>query len=308
MPRKQKDPGPSRGFGVSLTSGNAHICALGGTRTPNLLIRSQMLYPLSYERRVEPRIVYGTSAAPRCQRCGPGEACPVGRPGPTRRAERRRTLRAWKPGGNSAALHRAGADRLTELVDGALAIGLRHVSAYGFSTENWKRSPDEVANLMTFTIQALRQRLAELVAKGVRIRWPGRSARLRRSVIRELQAAEEATRHNTDLTLYLCVNYGGKAELADATAAIARSVAGGQLRPEDISEATIADHLYQPDAPDVELFLRPSGERRTSNFLIWELAFAEMVFMDVLWPDFSREHLWHAVDVYADRRRRASLR
>jgi len=203
--------------------------------------------------------------------------------------------------------HRAGADRLTELVDGALAIGLRHVSAYGFSTENWKRSPDEVANLMTFTVQALRQRLDELVAKGVRIRWSGRSARLRRSVVRELQAAEEATRHNTDLTLYLCVNYGGKAELADATAAIARSVAGGQLRPEDVSEATIAGHLYQPDAPDVELFLRPSGERRTSNFLIWELAFAEMVFMDVLWPDFSREHLWHAVDVYAERRRRASL-
>jgi undecaprenyl diphosphate synthase len=123
--------------------------------------------------------------------------------------------------------HRAGADRLTELVDGALAIGLSHVSAYGFSTENWKRSPDEVANLMTFTVQALRRRLDELVAKGVRIRWSGRSTRLRRSVIRELQAAEEATRHNTDLTFYLCVNYGGKAELADATAAIARSVAGG---------------------------------------------------------------------------------
>jgi trans,polycis-polyprenyl diphosphate synthase len=204
--------------------------------------------------------------------------------------------------------HRAGADRLTELVDGALAVGLRHVSAYGFSTENWKRSPDEVAHLMTFTVQALRRRLDELVAKGVRIRWSGRSTRLRRSVIRELQAAEEATRHNRDLTLYLCVNYGGKAELADATAAIARSVAGGQVRPEDISEATIADHLYQPEAPDVELFLRPSGERRTSNFLIWELAFAEMVFMDVLWPDFNREHLWQAVEVYAERRRRTDLR
>jgi trans,polycis-polyprenyl diphosphate synthase len=204
--------------------------------------------------------------------------------------------------------HRAGADRLTELVDGALAIGLNHVSAYGFSTENWKRSPEEVANLMAFTVEALRRRLDELVARGVRVRWSGRATRLRRSVISELQAAEEATRHNTDLTLYLCVNYGGKAEIADATAAIARSVADGRLRPADISESTIAGHLYQPDAPDVELFLRPSGERRTSNFLIWELAFAEMVFMDVLWPDFNREHLWHAVGVYAERRRRAELR
>jgi trans,polycis-polyprenyl diphosphate synthase len=204
--------------------------------------------------------------------------------------------------------HRAGADRLTELVDGALAIGLTDVSAYGFSTENWKRSPEEVANLMTFTVQALRRRLDELVAKGVRVRWSGRPTRLRRSVIRELQTAEEATRHNTNLTLYLCVNYGGKAEIADATAAIARSVAAGRLRPADISESTIASHLYQPDAPDVELFLRPSGERRTSNFLIWELAFAEMVFMDVLWPDFNREHLWHAVEVFAARRRRPALR
>jgi undecaprenyl diphosphate synthase len=122
-----------------------------------------------------------------------------------------------------------------------------------------------------------------------------------------LQTAEEATRHNTALTLYLCVNYGGKAEIADATAAIARSVAAGQLPPADISEATIASHLYQPDAPDVDLFLRPSGERRTSNFLIWELAFAEMVFMDVLWPDFTREHLRHAVEVYAARRHRAGF-
>jgi trans,polycis-polyprenyl diphosphate synthase len=146
------------------------------------------------------------------------------------------------------------------------------------------------------------------VTRGIRVRSSGRPARLRRTVIRELRTAEEAKRHNTGLTLNLCVNYGGKAEIADATAAIARAVATGQLQPADISEATIASHLYQPEAPDAELFLRPSGERRTSNFLIWELAFAEMVFMDVLWPDFTREHLWHAVEVYAARRRRTALR
>jgi undecaprenyl diphosphate synthase len=200
--------------------------------------------------------------------------------------------------------HRAGADRLTELVDGALAIRLAHLSVYGFSTENWKRSPDEVAHLMTFTVDTLRARLDELVSKGVRVRWSGRASRLRRPVIRELRAAVEATRHNQVLTLYLCVNYGGKAELADAAASIAAKVSRGFLAPEAVDEQLIAQHLYQPDAPDVDLFLRPSGERRTSNFLLWQLAFAEMVFLDVLWPDFERRHLWQAVETYAERKAR----
>jgi trans,polycis-polyprenyl diphosphate synthase len=198
--------------------------------------------------------------------------------------------------------HRAGADRLTELVEAALAIDLRHVSAYGFSTENWRRSPEEVAHLMTFTVDTLRGRLDELVSRGVRVRWSGRAARLPRRVVRELRRTEKATAQNTDLTLYLCVNYGGKAELADAAAAIAAKVAGGTLRPDAIDEALIVEHLYQPAAPDVDLFLRPSGEQRTSNFLVWQLAFAEMVFMDVLWPDFGRRHLWQAVETYAARK------
>jgi undecaprenyl diphosphate synthase len=200
--------------------------------------------------------------------------------------------------------HRAGADRLTELVEAALAIQLGHVSVYGFSTENWRRSPDEVANLMTFTVDTLRGRLEELVCRGVRVRWSGRANRLPRRVVRELRKTEQATAHNTALTLYLCVNYGGKAELADAAAAIAGKVASGSLRPEAIDEALLAQHLYQPGAPDVDLFLRPSGEQRTSNFLVWQLAFAEMVFMDVLWPDFERTHLWQAAETYAARKAR----
>jgi undecaprenyl diphosphate synthase len=198
--------------------------------------------------------------------------------------------------------HRAGADRLTELVEAALAIELRHISVYGFSTENWRRSPEEVAHLMTFTVDTLRRRLDELVGRGVRVRWSGRATRLPRAVVRELRRTEQATARNTDLTLYLCVNYGGKAELADAAAAIAAKVACGSLRPDAIDEALIVQHLYQPAAPDVDLFLRPSGERRTSNFLVWQLAFAEMVFMDVLWPDFDRRHLWQAVETYAARK------
>jgi undecaprenyl diphosphate synthase len=200
--------------------------------------------------------------------------------------------------------HRAGADRLGELVDAALAIRLAHLSVYGFSTENWQRSPDEVAHLMTFTVDALRTRLGELVSKGVRVRWSGRAPRLRRAVIRELRRAEEATRHNRTLNLYLCVNYGGKAELADAVAAIAAQISQGLIAPEAVDEQLIARHLYQPEAPDVDLFLRPSGEQRTSNFLVWQLAFAEMVFLDVLWPDFERQHLWQAVETYAQRKLR----
>jgi undecaprenyl diphosphate synthase len=197
--------------------------------------------------------------------------------------------------------HRAGAGRLTELVEGALAIGLRHLSVYGFSTENWRRSPEEVANLMTFTVDALSQQLAELVASGVRIRWSGRPNRLRRGVIRELRRAEQATAGNTALTLYLCVNYGGKAEITDAISAIAAAASAGTLDPARVDEDVVAAHLYQPGAPSVDLFLRPSGELRTSNFLVWQLAFAEMVFLDVLWPDFTRQHLWQAVEIYAAR-------
>ncbi|AKG41954.1 undecaprenyl pyrophosphate synthetase [Streptomyces xiamenensis] len=139
---------------------------------------------------------------------------------------------------------------------------------------------------------------------GVRVRWSGRPGRLWKGVVRELRATEELTRDNERLTLDLCVNYGGQAELVDAVAAIARQVGAGTLRPEAVDEAVVARHLYQGDSGDVELFLRPSGERRTSNFLPWQLAHAELVFMEVLWPDFERRHLWEAVQIYADRHKR----
>ncbi len=157
---------------------------------------------------------------------------------------------------------------------------------------------------MTYSAETLRNRLGELDSLGVRVRWSGRAPRLWGSVVRELRAAEEATRGNERLTLYLCVNYGGRAELADAAAAIARQVSEGTLRPDAIDEDVFARNLYQGDAPDVDLFLRPSGERRTSNFLPWQLAYAELVFMDVLWPDFDRRHLWQAVQTYAARKQR----
>ena len=200
--------------------------------------------------------------------------------------------------------HEAGEASLLDCVHGAIEIGVKHLSAYAFSTENWRRSPDEVKFLMGFNRDVIRRRRDEMNDLGVRVRWSGRSRRLWRSVISELQEAEELTKSNSTLTLTMCVNYGGRAEIADAAAAIARDVAEGRLNPDRVDERTIARYLYEPNMPDVDLFIRSSGEQRTSNFLLWESAYAEMVFVDTLWPDFDRRNLWAACETYASRDRR----
>jgi undecaprenyl diphosphate synthase len=178
------------------------------------------------------------------------------------------------------------------------------VSAYAFSTENWKRSPDEVRFLMGFNRDVIRRRRDILNDWGVRVRWMGRRPRLWRSVIKELEVAQEMTRHNTVMTLTMCVNYGGRAEIADAVRKIGQLVKEGRLKPEHIDEHTIARYLDEPAMPDVDLFVRSSGEQRTSNFLLWQSAYAEMVFLDTLWPDFDRRDLWRAIEIYAERDRR----
>lgn len=200
--------------------------------------------------------------------------------------------------------HEAGEVALFEVVQGAIEIGVKELSAYAFSTENWKRSPDEVKFLMGFNREVIRRRRDEMNELGVRIRWVGRPQRLWKSVIEELQIAEEATKRNRILTLNMCINYGGRAEIADAASEIARDVARRKLKPEQISEKVFAKYLDEPKMSDVDLFLRSSGEQRTSNFLIWQSAYAELVFMDVLWPDVTRETLWRAIEIYADRDRR----
>jgi len=200
--------------------------------------------------------------------------------------------------------HEAGEAALLDVVAGAIELGIPHLSAYAFSTENWRRSPDEVRFLMGFNRDVIRRRRDQLHSWGVRMRWVGRRPRLWRSVISELEVAQELTRHNTGLTLYFCVNYGGRAEIADAVVSIAQEVAAGRLKPSGIDERTIARHLTEPSMPDVDLFVRSSGEQRTSNFLLWQSAYAEMVFLDTLWPDFDRRHLWQAVQMYAARDRR----
>jgi undecaprenyl diphosphate synthase len=141
-------------------------------------------------------------------------------------------------------------------------------------------------------------------ALGVRVRWAGRRPRLWRSVVRELEEAEELTRDNDVCTLTMCVNYGGRAEIADAARSLAEDVAAGRLDPARVDEKVLSRYLDEPDMPDVDLFLRTSGEQRTSNFLLWQSAYAELVFLDTLWPDVDRRHLWRAVEQYAARDRR----
>jgi undecaprenyl diphosphate synthase len=200
--------------------------------------------------------------------------------------------------------HKAGEAALIEVMAGAIEMGIPYVSAYAFSTENWKRSLDEVTFLMNYTADVMERQLPTFQEWGIRIRWAGRKPRLWRAVINRLEEAERATRHNDVVTLTMCVNYGGRAEIADAAAAIAADAQAGRLNPRSVDESTVQRYLDEPDLPDVDLFLRSSGEQRISNFLLWQSAYAELVFQDVLWPDVDRRTLWEAVEVYARRDRR----
>jgi trans,polycis-polyprenyl diphosphate synthase len=200
--------------------------------------------------------------------------------------------------------HKRGEHSLFDVIMGAIELGIPYLSAYAFSTENWRRSPDEVRFLMGFNRDVIRRRRDQLHAMGVRVRWAGRRPRLWRSVISELEDAERLTEGNSVLTLQFCVNYGGRAEIADAAAAIAADVAAGRLKAGRIDEEVFARYLDEPEIPDVDLFIRSSGEQRISNFLLWQSAYAELVFLDTLFPDFDRRHLWHACEIYASRDRR----
>jgi undecaprenyl diphosphate synthase len=190
--------------------------------------------------------------------------------------------------------HRAGEDALVEVVAGAVEAGVGWLSVYAFSTENWRRSPAEVRFLMGYSRRVLRDRRDLFDSWNVRVSWAGVRQRLWPSVIKELEEAEALTRRNSGLTLTLCVNYGGRAEVVAAAQALAD-------RAEPITEESLAGELA---TPDVDLFWRTSGEARLSNFLIWQAAYAELVFTDTLWPDVDRRDLWEAITQYARRDRR----
>ncbi|MFV0493530.1 decaprenyl diphosphate synthase [Mycobacterium sp.] len=200
--------------------------------------------------------------------------------------------------------HKMGEAVVIDIACGAIELGIKWLSLYAFSTENWKRSAEEVRFLMGFNRDVVRRRRVILNEMGVRIRWVGSRPRLWRSVINELEIAEELTKKNDVITINYCVNYGGRAEIAEATRRIAGAVAAGRLNPDRVTEDTISRHMQRPDIPDVDLFLRTSGEQRSSNFMLWQAAYAEFIFQDKLWPDYDRRDLWAACEEYASRNRR----
>lgn len=200
--------------------------------------------------------------------------------------------------------HKAGEYALMDTVAGAVEAGVPYLSMYAFSTENWRRSPSEVRFLMGYSRQMIRRHRDQLNRWGVRVRWVGRRPKLWKSVIAELREAEELTKHNRGTTLLLCVNYGGRAEIADAARDIAEQVAAGKIKPTGVNERTFARHLYAPDVPDVDLLIRTSGEQRLSNYLLWQMAYAEFDFLKVPWPEFNRSLLWDRLLAWQGRDRR----
>jgi undecaprenyl diphosphate synthase len=197
--------------------------------------------------------------------------------------------------------HTAGEEALFDAVEGALALGIQWFTVYAFSTENWRRPPEEVRFLMGFNESLLVRRRDELHERGVRIKVLGRRDwRVPKRLLRRIDEAVELTAGNRRLTLNVAFNYGGRAEIVDA---VRRLVEEG-VNPSKIDEKAIARRLYDPEMPDPDLVLRTSGEYRLSNFLLWESAYSELVFTDVLWPDFRREHLYEAVREFQARDRR----
>lgn len=202
--------------------------------------------------------------------------------------------------------HAQGEPALFDVIDGALELGIEWLTAYVFSTENWARDEVEVQFLMHFNIDLLRRRRDEMNAKGVRIHFIGEKGdpRVPDELREEIEIAERVTVANDALHLVFAFNYGGRTELTSAVRRLAEDVAGGHLQPHEVDEHAIAQRLYLPEMPDPDLVIRSSGEHRTSNFLLWEAAYAEYVFSPVLWPDFDRTVLAECVAEFQRRERR----
>ena len=197
--------------------------------------------------------------------------------------------------------HAAGEHALFDTVEGALDLGLGWMTVYAFSTENWRRPPDEVRYLMGFNERLLLERRDELNHAGVRVRFIGRRDwRVPKRVLRRIDETVALTEHNRRMTLTFAFNYGGRAEIVDAVAALVRD----GVPADKVSERQLRSRLYSPDMPDPDLVIRTSGEHRISNYLLWQLAYSELVFTEVLWPDFRREHLFEAVREFQRRDRR----
>ena len=204
--------------------------------------------------------------------------------------------------------HREGARAVRRTIEAAIDQGIGWLTLYAFSSENWRRPQAEVTGLTGLLRQYIRSELAELAEAGVRLRIIGETARFPADIRADLRAAEARTAGNTRLNLTIALSYGARAELAAAARALARDVRAGTRDPETIDEAALARQLFTAGMPDPDLLIRTSGERRLSNFLLWQCAYAEFVFQDVLWPDYDAARLAEALAEFAGRERRFGAR
>lgn len=203
-----------------------------------------------------------------------------------------------------AAGHRAGAQAVRRTIEAAIGCGVKWLTIYAFSSENWRRPAEEVLDLTGLLRRYLRQELAEMSREGVRLRVLGNPQRFDGDLQTELARAEQSTRGNSRLNLNIALSYGARDEIVAAAKAVAAAVAAGELNPGDLDEAQFARFLFTADMPDPDLMIRTSGEQRLSNFLLWQAAYAELVFLDVLWPDFSRADFEFALAEFSRRERR----
>ena len=204
--------------------------------------------------------------------------------------------------------HKKGADAVRGIVEACCDLDIKYLTLYAFSSENWNRPPEEVSDLMGLLKIYLTKEIDELHRKNIRISFIGSRNRLSDNIISLIDMAEEKTKNNDKLRLTLALNYGGQEEIVNAARIVAEQVQQGKIEVDNIDEELFASHLYAAEVPEPDLIIRTSGEQRLSNFMLWQAAYAEFVFQDVLWPDFSREQLCNAIDEYHKRDRRYGAR
>jgi undecaprenyl diphosphate synthase len=211
---------------------------------------------------------------------------------------------AKQHGKNRVFGHTNGVKAVRDTAEACAELGVKHLTLYAFSTENWNRPVDEVSALMKLLLKTIRLEIKTLNKNNIRLKAIGNLSQLPKATLDELNYAIDATAKNDRMDLVLALNYSGKSELTNATKTIAQKIKNGDLNLDDINEDLISNHLYTKDLPDPELMIRSSGENRLSNFLLWQLAYAEFYFTPVLWPDFSKEELYRAILSYQQRERR----
>ncbi|MCF8474751.1 MAG: isoprenyl transferase [Emcibacter sp.] len=200
--------------------------------------------------------------------------------------------------------HKRGVDAVRQCVENSIDLGIKYLTLYAFSSENWNRPADEVNDLMNLLQWYLTKEVDELHEKNIRLSFIGDRTKLHQDIRELLDAAEQKTSNNTKLCLTLALSYGGRAEIVNAALKLAEKIKAGDVKLENVSEEIFAENLYTSNLPDPDLVIRTSGEQRISNFLLWQMAYAEFVFLDVLWPDFNREIYENALQEYCCRERR----